>query len=132
MSVVFRRARRVSEATRPGRGKETRSVVAGAERISTLFAGSDHVTVPPYEPFRALKLGLLAIRSMLKPCIRTWAHLSLVPQSRLAHTTSTSDKRWPGWQLVIGIEVHAQIKSRAKLFSCNQLSSKLFSDYTVN
>jgi hypothetical protein len=27
------------------------------------------------------------------------------------------DKRWPDWQVVIGIEVHAQIKSRRKLFS---------------
>lgn len=27
------------------------------------------------------------------------------------------DKRWPDWEVVIGIEVHAQIKSRRKLFS---------------
>ncbi|KAI0254809.1 Glutamyl-tRNA amidotransferase B subunit [Lactifluus subvellereus] len=27
------------------------------------------------------------------------------------------DSRWPGWQVIIGIEVHAQIKSREKLFS---------------
>jgi len=27
------------------------------------------------------------------------------------------DKRWPGWEVVVGIEVHAQIKSRRKLFS---------------
>ncbi|KAH9999976.1 glutamyl-tRNA amidotransferase [Russula vinacea] len=27
------------------------------------------------------------------------------------------DSRWPGWQVVIGIETHAQIKSRKKLFS---------------
>jgi len=27
------------------------------------------------------------------------------------------DGRWPGWQVVIGIEAHAQIKSRQKLFS---------------
>ena len=27
------------------------------------------------------------------------------------------DSRWPGWQVVIGIETHAQIKSRWKLFS---------------
>ncbi|TFY74677.1 hypothetical protein EWM64_g9335 [Hericium alpestre] len=27
------------------------------------------------------------------------------------------DPRWPGWQVVIGLEVHAQIKSHAKLFS---------------
>jgi len=28
-----------------------------------------------------------------------------------------SDPRWLGWQVVIGIEVHAQLKSRKKLFS---------------
>lgn len=27
------------------------------------------------------------------------------------------DVRWPGWQVIIGIETHAQIKSRRKLFS---------------
>ena len=27
------------------------------------------------------------------------------------------DKRWPGWEVVVGIEVHAQLKSRRKLFS---------------
>jgi len=27
------------------------------------------------------------------------------------------DVRWPGWQVVVGIETHAQIKSRRKLFS---------------
>ncbi|KZT71565.1 Glutamyl-tRNA amidotransferase B subunit [Daedalea quercina L-15889] len=27
------------------------------------------------------------------------------------------DSRWPGWDVVVGIEVHAQIKSRLKLFS---------------
>ncbi|KAI0650451.1 Glutamyl-tRNA-Gln amidotransferase B subunit [Trametes meyenii] len=27
------------------------------------------------------------------------------------------DSRWPGWELIVGIEVHAQIKSRRKLFS---------------
>ncbi|KAG6910812.1 hypothetical protein DXG01_007701 [Tephrocybe rancida] len=40
-------------------------------------------------------------------------------QFRLFHDTRiyTEDKRWPGWQVVIGIEAHAQIKSRQKLFS---------------
>ncbi|KAF8138915.1 Glutamyl-tRNA-Gln amidotransferase B subunit [Boletus edulis] len=33
------------------------------------------------------------------------------------------DKRWPGWEVVVGIEVHAQIKSRRKLFS-DALTSK--------
>lgn len=32
-------------------------------------------------------------------------------------STFTTDSRWPGWQAVIGIETHAQIKSRTKLFS---------------
>jgi aspartyl-tRNA(Asn)/glutamyl-tRNA(Gln) amidotransferase subunit B len=27
------------------------------------------------------------------------------------------DRRWPGWQVIVGIETHAQIKSRRKLFS---------------
>jgi hypothetical protein len=36
--------------------------------------------------------------------------------STLVSNTS-SDPRWPGWQVVIGIEVHAQVKSREKLFS---------------
>ncbi|KAF8231413.1 glutamyl-tRNA amidotransferase [Tricholoma matsutake] len=31
--------------------------------------------------------------------------------------TFQEDKRWPGWKVVIGIETHAQIKSRRKLFS---------------
>ncbi|KAF9462046.1 Glutamyl-tRNA-Gln amidotransferase B subunit [Collybia nuda] len=35
-----------------------------------------------------------------------------------------ADKRWPGWQVVIGIETHAQIKSRHKLFS-DSLTSDL-------
>ncbi|KAJ7211482.1 Glutamyl-tRNA amidotransferase subunit B, mitochondrial [Mycena haematopus] len=33
------------------------------------------------------------------------------------------DKRWPGWQVIIGIETHAQIKSRQKLFSDSLTSS---------
>lgn len=40
-------------------------------------------------------------------------------QSRNAHIARNhkEDPRWPGWELVVGIEVHAQIKSRRKLFS---------------
>ncbi|KAI0751075.1 Glutamyl-tRNA amidotransferase B subunit [Daedaleopsis nitida] len=39
--------------------------------------------------------------------------------TRQAHAARahTKDVRWPGWELVVGIEVHAQIKSRQKLFS---------------
>lgn len=38
---------------------------------------------------------------------------------RLLHSIRTykEDKRWPGWEVIVGIEVHAQIKSRRKLFS---------------
>lgn len=35
------------------------------------------------------------------------------------------DKRWPGWAVVVGIEVHAQIKSREKLFSSELLQHAL-------
>ena len=46
-------------------------------------------------------------------------------QCRTFHDTREykEDKRWPGWQVVIGIETHAQIKSRLKLFSRPLLSS---------
>ncbi|KAF8961095.1 Glutamyl-tRNA amidotransferase B subunit [Flammula alnicola] len=33
------------------------------------------------------------------------------------------DARWPGWQVIVGIETHAQIKSRRKLFSESFTSS---------
>lgn len=36
---------------------------------------------------------------------------------RSLHRQRILDKRWPGWDVVVGIEVHAQIKSRTKLFS---------------
>ncbi|KAG0702424.1 GatB/GatE catalytic domain-containing protein [Suillus ampliporus] len=37
---------------------------------------------------------------------------------RQIHTREAiHDKRWPGWQVIVGIEVHAQIQSRRKLFS---------------
>ncbi|KDQ64199.1 hypothetical protein JAAARDRAFT_27825 [Jaapia argillacea MUCL 33604] len=46
---------------------------------------------------------------------------------RLAHIVRVSkeDVRWPGWEVVIGLEVHAQIKSRAKLFSVSRTSGLL-------
>lgn len=40
------------------------------------------------------------------------------------------DSRWPGWQVVIGIETHAQIRSRRKLFSGTLLAH--LSSYLVN
>ncbi|KAG5725686.1 Aspartyl/glutamyl-tRNA(Asn/Gln) amidotransferase subunit B [Termitomyces sp. T112] len=50
----------------------------------------------------------------LRPC-----RVRYLQQFRLFHDTRvhTEDKRWPGWQVIIGIETHAQIKSRQKLFS---------------
>lgn len=39
------------------------------------------------------------------------------------------DKRWPGWEVVVGIEVHAQIKSRRKLFSSQY---EALSEYLAN
>ncbi|EPS98747.1 Glutamyl-tRNA amidotransferase B subunit [Fomitopsis schrenkii] len=37
--------------------------------------------------------------------------------SRFYSAQVRDDSRWPGWDVVVGIEVHAQIKSRVKLFS---------------
>ena len=46
---------------------------------------------------------------------------------RRAHTARShkEDPRWPGWDVVVGIEVHAQIKSRRKLFSGKSLGRLL-------
>ncbi|KAJ7071864.1 glutamyl-tRNA amidotransferase [Mycena belliarum] len=41
------------------------------------------------------------------------------------------DSRWPGWQVIIGIETHAQILSRQKLFS-NSLNSGLGEAPNIN
>ncbi|KAJ3487724.1 hypothetical protein NLI96_g3341 [Meripilus lineatus] len=52
--------------------------------------------------------------------VRTTACLfSRFTRYRGAHTLRghREDPRWPGWAVVVGIEVHAQIKSRQKLFS---------------
>ncbi|CCM01738.1 uncharacterized protein FIBRA_03804 [Fibroporia radiculosa] len=48
--------------------------------------------------------------------------------TRLLHAfcVPQNDSRWPEWNVVIGIEVHAQIKSRSKLFSDTWTS-----DYTL-
>ncbi|KAJ7696001.1 Glutamyl-tRNA amidotransferase B subunit [Mycena rosella] len=54
---------------------------------------------------------------LILPC-RPPTRLALLAR-RLFH-----DQRWPGWQVVIGIETHAQIHSRQKLFS-NSLTSGL-------
>jgi hypothetical protein len=45
-------------------------------------------------------------------------NLRCLGRIRLLHTLPFApDKRWPEWQVIIGIETHAQIKSRRKLFS---------------
>ena len=55
-------------------------------------------------------------------------HLRTPWQTRALHPHRPliEDSRWPGWGVVVGIEVHAQIKSRHKLFSSQcTLSSQL-------
>lgn len=37
------------------------------------------------------------------------------------HRPLIEDSRWPGWGVVVGIEVHAQVKSRQKLFSSQSM-----------
>ncbi|TFK43869.1 Glutamyl-tRNA amidotransferase subunit B, mitochondrial [Crucibulum laeve] len=52
--------------------------------------------------------------AVVRPC-----RLPFSLTTRLFHDVRVykEDKRWPGWQVIIGIETHAQIKSRLKLFS---------------
>jgi hypothetical protein len=44
-----------------------------------------------------------------------WRPLSI--KNLHGERATREDQRWPGWEVVVGIEVHAQIKSRRKLFS---------------
>jgi hypothetical protein len=37
---------------------------------------------------------------------------------------ASASSQWPGWNLVVGIEVHAQLKTRRKLFSSGLLFHK--------
>ncbi|KAL4081424.1 GatB/GatE catalytic domain-containing protein [Scleroderma yunnanense] len=46
---------------------------------------------------------------------RSWRQIQT--SWRRAIHRQCEDKRWPGWEVVVGIEAHAQIKSRRKLFS---------------
>ena len=50
-----------------------------------------------------------------RPCLR----LHNFRRIRLFHAQRifNEDPRWPGWEVVVGIEVHAQMKTRNKLFS---------------
>ena len=46
------------------------------------------------------------------------------------HSAAPSSSKWPGWNLVVGIEVHAQLKTLKKLFSgwkclCNEVCINL-------
>lgn len=52
---------------------------------------------------------------MLPKCYR----ITYIPklQRHLSSTAEQNITKWPGWEVVIGVEVHAQIKSRRKLFS---------------
>ncbi len=57
--------------------------------------------------------------------LRTWlptpsSSSLLALQSR--RLSGIHGDRWPGWQVVIGIEVHAQIRSCLKLFSSEHLA----------
>jgi hypothetical protein len=40
-----------------------------------------------------------------------------VKKQKYRCNSASASSQWPGWNLVIGIEVHAQLKSRRKLFS---------------
>lgn len=40
------------------------------------------------------------------------------------HSTTTRGSLKEGWEAVIGIEVHAQINTKSKLFSGNEIASR--------
>ncbi|KAJ7579223.1 glutamyl-tRNA amidotransferase [Mycena floridula] len=64
-----------------------------------------------------------------KPCIFFFYHCQVVQLSpKLPHVKFMSRLLLDGWQVVIGIETHAQIKSRQKLFS-SSLSNGLFNAF---
>lgn len=60
--------------------------------------------------------SMLGLSARLLKCRATYSRVQV---HRLFHNVRAykEDKRWPGWQVIIGIEAHAQIKSRRKLFS---------------
>ncbi|KAG1735395.1 hypothetical protein EDB19DRAFT_1724224 [Suillus lakei] len=68
---------------------------------------------------------------LIRPCPWRSVQLHQLWLPRQIHTRETiHDKRWPGWQVVVGIEVHAQIKSRRKLFSGASLPSNRSQSFT--
>lgn len=74
---------------------------------------------------------------LIRPSVvwhRASMHRCILPLARrlrfhsaLADNVASGDYRWPGWQVVVGIEVHAQIKSRKKLFSGKDCTLWLYS-----
>ncbi|KIM76374.1 hypothetical protein PILCRDRAFT_77807 [Piloderma croceum F 1598] len=58
----------------------------------------------------------------VNPCLlpRNFHRIRPFPAERTYH----EDPRWPGWEVVVGLEVHAQLKTRQKLFS-ESLTSEL-------
>ncbi|OBZ70372.1 Glutamyl-tRNA(Gln) amidotransferase subunit B, mitochondrial [Grifola frondosa] len=90
---------------------EGRTKVVGTNRLDKLHGKVDYTPGPANAELLCLlspaRLAQISICSLMEIYVR------------LVHTIRTlkEDPRWPGWELVVGIEVHAQIKSRAKLFS---------------
>ena len=71
----------------------------------------------PTEPLSMLTLLPLAHRRGI-----TFATRRVFHDAR-SHEHTKVDQRWPEWQVVIGVETHAQIKSRRKLFSSRSISA---------
>jgi hypothetical protein len=90
-------------------------VIFSKEKISELWDWYGYglsMTVGIAAPVRSKVLMVLRLRA---PPFR----ISCRPYNTSQASTNKigQDSRWPGWQVVIGIETHAQIKSREKLFS---------------
>ncbi|KAH9965828.1 Glutamyl-tRNA-Gln amidotransferase B subunit [Russula dissimulans] len=64
-----------------------------------------------------MALRQLRSRTSSSPLLRSLYGSAQPDTVRTAGHGHAQDGRWPGWQIVIGIETHAQIKSREKLFS---------------
>lgn len=69
------------------------------------------------------RLGnLLMLARAVNPCLllRNFHRI----RSFRAERTYHEDPRWSGWEVVVGLEVHAQLKTRKKLFSGQRTISK--------
>jgi hypothetical protein len=63
---------------------------------------------------------------LIRRCSWRSVQLHQLWRPREIHTREAIyDKRWPGWEVVVGIEVHAQIKSHRKLFSGAPMSDSM-------